>query len=308
MIQSTEYHDKEMECQLTFQRLGRCFHLWTPENFEIIFTCDDDYKKGMDIIGVCALACPEIRILTFELMSNHFHSTICGEEADIIHFFVLVKNSLIKVLRLEGRILAWDNFHEKHRQLADLNEMRNVIIYNNRNGYLVSPDHTPFTYPWGANKYYFNPDSVRIAEEHSMQMTLREKRDAIRSHMADSISGPIRYDGYAFPPSFCDIKSGEQLFHNASNYFHRLSRSIEWQKGIADEIGESVFYTDDELFSIVCRMAKENYNVRILSSLPSSGKIELAKVMHFEYNASAKQIMRMLKLSFATLSSLGIID
>ena len=306
MKNSADYYEKENECTEVLQSLGQCYHLWTPENFEIIFTCDDEFRAGMNIIGISALICSDIKILTFVIMSNHIHITICGDEAAIIRLFNLIKGNLVRVFR--ARTIDWDSFREKHRHLQDLNDVRNVIVYDNRNGYLVTPSCSPFTYPWGANRYYFNPDAERLALSKAVPVTFREKRKIMRSHIADSISGLMMFDGYALPLSFCDVKSGERLFRSASNYFYRLGRSIESQKAIAGEIGESVFYTDDELFSIIKRMANERYNNESLGQLPPACKIDLAKAMRYDYNASVKQISRLTKLSQSTLASLGIID
>ena len=42
--------------------------LWTPENQQVIFTCEDDFKTGMNIFALCAVLYPSIAILTFELI------------------------------------------------------------------------------------------------------------------------------------------------------------------------------------------------------------------------------------------------
>ena len=104
--------------------------------------------------------------------------------------------------------------------------------------------------------------------------------------------------------SFCDIRLGESLFRCASHYFREVSRNIESQKKIAEEIGERIFYTDDELFSIVCSVSKAKYGQTKATLLPVNAKKELALMLHNDYNAGNKQINRMLKLDMSIINAL----
>ncbi len=80
------FHYEEGVCSHTFHELGRCFHLWTSERCEVIFQTVEDFRAGMNIIGICAKFYPELRILGFEIMSNHLHFAIAGDEATILSF------------------------------------------------------------------------------------------------------------------------------------------------------------------------------------------------------------------------------
>ena len=301
------FFEKERECSLAFESLGKCFHLWTPENFEIIFTCDDDFRVGMSIMGIAAKLFPDVKIITFELMSNHLHITAaCCSEERLREFFGLIKKMLVKFVCSEDRSMDWNGFTAGIRDIKTLEDMRNVIAYDNRNGFVVSPDHTPFTYPWGANRYYFNPDARALADILSCGMAVRDMRRIARSHMADSVKGILTYEGCALPTSFCDIDSGEKLFRDRSHYFSKVSRNIEASAVIAKEIGESIFYNDDELYSAMLRIARTQFNAASPSSATAAAKIEMARTMRFEYNASEKQIVRILKIQPEVLSSLGL--
>ena len=111
-------------------------------------------------------------------------------------------------------------------------------------------------------------------------------------------------DGYVSPISFCDIDTGESLFRNARQYFIRISKSVESYKDIADVIGESIYYTDDDLFMVAKQISSAQYNEPRLPLLPYDSKIKIAKTLHFNYNASNKQIQRLLSLDAVVVSSL----
>lgn len=301
------YYEREAECSLVFSELGECWHLSTSENFEIIFCSDDDFKAGMGIIAVCARMFPEVRIITFELMSNHIHITAASAKDGLLMLIEAAKQMLFKHFRALGRLINTDAMTYCLQPLDSLERVRNVITYDNRNGYLVRPDHTPFSYPWGANRYYFSPDSKRLALMNAKKMTFEEIRALAHTHKADRLPEILCFEGCALPLSFCDIATGELLFRDPSQYFYLISRNVENNKLIAREIGEGIFYTDNELFSAISRMAKEKFGCASLNEATSTIKLELAKIMRYEYNASAKQIIRFLKLHQGILNSIGII-
>lgn len=298
--------ESETECQLAFNSLGDCYHLWTPENFEIIFTCDEDFRVGMGIVAICAALFPDVKCFTYELMTNHLHFALSGKLSRILEMFALLTKMLQKFTKSRGRTIDWSEFRPGIRKLETLEELRNTIVYINRNGFIVRVEFTPYTYPWGANRYYFNEDAKTLAIQNSTSMSVRYIRLLAHSKTGDGISSLKMFEDCALPLSFCDIKTGEKLFHNASHYFYKLSRSIEANQKIAKEIGESIFYTDDELYSAISKQAKTKYGVTNLAEVKIEGKMDLAKTMRFDYHASDKQIMRMLRLPLQTLVAMGL--
>jgi len=300
------FYEREAECNSLYGKLGDCWHLSTSENFEIIFSCEEEFKAGMGIVAICARLFPNVRILTFEIMSNHFHFMVVAGKETILQFFSGLKKMLSRYFRSTGRNIDFDVMKHSLHRLESIERVRNVIIYDNRNGFIVNPDHTPFSYPWGANRLYFNTDAKILARKYSKKMGFVELRNLSHSHKTDTVRDIFSVDGCASPLCFCDIETGERLFHDAAQYFYLLSKKIENSKEIAKEIGESIFYTDNELFSIVSRIARDNYACESLTEAPPATKLELAKIMRYEYNAPVKQIMRFLKLSQSLLNTIGI--
>ena len=260
----------------------------------------------MNIIGICAILCSRIKIYTFALMSNHIHVTAAGNKEDVEDFCRRLKKYLGKWLASSEKTIDLKGWSLSIRQITTLKDLRNVIAYNNRNGFLVAPEETPFSYLWGANRYFFNREAqLRYAESGGKRnMTKQEKRDLIRSHDADQTTGPIMLDGYACPLSFCSVRGAESIFRNASSYLAAITRNIESQKEIAAEIGERIFYNDNELYSLCARMAKEQFSIPNPSLIPKDGKISIAKTLHYDYNAGNKQIIRLLSLDPGTVNSL----
>ena len=290
------FSEAERICEIVFSELGKCWHLFTSENNTIIFRNAAEFQKGMWAFGIAVLLCPQIRVLTFELMSNHLHVTLAGEEQQIREFFALFKSILSKALRDDGRQGALTGFECSLRQITTLNDARNVVVYNNRNGFLVPPEFTPFSYPYGANSFYFNPaarDYYQCARKIASNASIERM---VKTHVGRAISSPVyTVQGQISPLCFCDIDSGERLFRNASHYLNCLSKNVESQKLIAQEIGERIFYTDDELYSTVFALSMKKYKLTP-AQLSSDAKVEMARTLHHEYNAGNKQISRILKI------------
>ena len=234
-----DFSNKEGRCLLCFGELGRCYHLWTPENFEIIFRNADEFRIGMGIMAVAAKCFQDVQIITFELMTNHLHIMAAGDESRLGQMSELIKKLLMRMASDAGRTINWTSFTPGIRQLNDLTDARNVLIYDNRNGFLVHDNYTPFSYPWGANFCYFNPDAKKRFQESSVPSTIKDRRSVSHSHISDGIQGLNILDGCFSPFSFCDITTGEGLFRDAVHYFYMLGRNIESNKEIAKEIGES---------------------------------------------------------------------
>lgn len=298
------FTNKEGMCLLCFSELGPCYHLWTPENFEIIFRNDAEFRTGMGIMAIVAKCFPDVRIITFELMTNHLHIMAAGNEARLSKMFALIKKYLMRMAADSGRTIDWSAFNLGMRQLKDLNDARNVLIYDNRNGYLVHDCFTPFSYPWGSNSCYFNPDAKKRYQETSIYSTIKERRSISHSHISDGIQGLKLLDDCFSPFSFCDIETGERLFRDAVHYFYLLGKNIESNLKIAKEIGESVSYTEEELYAAVSAKSRSEYGTSNPAQIPADAKVALAKAMRYEYNATLKQIQRMLRLDQRIISSI----
>ena len=302
--QAPSFRELELRCEMEFRELGNCWHIFTPEKFPVVFGTRDDFKFGMNLIAVCAKVFPDIRILTFEIMSNHLHLTVAGQEERVRSFFRMLCEYLSVYLKRTDRPMDLSGWDRPPRLISDLNDARNVIAYNNRNGYLVNPGETPFTYPWGANRFFFNPELRRFHESSESRLTLRQLREMFHTRSLDSYNGMKTVDGYVTPVSFCDIGAAERLFRNAHHYYYKVSRDVEGHKNLATEIGEGVFYTDEELFSVVATKCRAEYNVASASLLPRDAKIQMARSLYYEYNAGSGKIARLLKLDRSVVDAL----
>ena len=189
-------------------------------------------------------------------------------------------------------------------EIIDLNYLRNVIAYVNRNGFVVNRHVTPLSYMWGPNRFFFFPDSDFDAVVPIAKVSQKERQRIFRTHYNDFPDSYFFTNGYISPVCYCHISECEAFFHDAHQYFHYLSRRVESFSEIANQLGDKIVYTDDEVFSAAIALSAKNYDIKKLSALSADKRTELARSLHFSYNASNKQISRVLGLDKAFVDAM----
>lgn len=304
------YFDKENRCRQVFDstvsQYGGIWHLCTPGDGQtVIFRKKEHYGQAMIIVATCAHDCPGVAIITFEIMSNHVHFIICGGKEETMSFFNMFKRRLARYFVSIGEKVELSGFECKNPIAIDnLESLRNQICYTNRNNFVVDPDQTPFSYPYGANSYFFLPWAKRVKDSCFGNLTERAKRVFLHSKQVDYPDSFIIVDGYISPVSYCRITIGESVFRDARHYYHKLSKNVESYQDIARHLGDTVFYTDDELNDAIFRICRERFNGQRVSSLDKNEKLNLAKSLHFDFNADNTKISRLLGLSKALVDEL----
>lgn len=296
-MEKRDFFRLEEECRSRFSELGQCYHVCTQENHPVIFHNEEEFTAAMNAVALATMLYPDLTLVTFEVMSNHFHFAIAGDKSRIEPWFkkivrLLIVNPIFELSK--GHLMSLSvNIHPT----KDLEHFRNIIAYVNRNGYVVSPDETPFTYRWGANRFYYNPESKKRHSFCCVRLSYRAKRALFHSYLADEIKNVSVLDGVVSPLCFCAIELGESFFRDAHHYFARITKNVESNASIAKEIGESLFYTDDDLFSVVRSICSRDYGNPDPALLPYETKLSIARMMHFNYNASNKQVSRVLRIN-----------
>ena len=175
------FGERERQCEELFLSRGPFFHLCTPgDDTLILFESEEDFCFSMNLIALVAHLTPGVRIITFEVMGSHIHIVAEGTTSSLKDGFGQIRKRLYRYYHSTGRVRNLDDFQANIIPIGDLAFLRNSVAYVNRNGYLVHPEHTPFSYPWGANRFYFNPDAKRRNDRYYRDLTYDEKRHLFR--------------------------------------------------------------------------------------------------------------------------------
>ena len=304
MDKPLSFSQREQICEKIFAENGPYWHLYSDgTKMQDIFICPDDFKMGLNSLAACKLRHSKIKILTFEIMNNHFHLILSGAKRECEDFFVTYLERLKLVFRSRANSINWINFIWELIPIKDLRALRNEITYAHRNAYVASDQFNPFNYPWGGGCAYFNRKFLEISISKIEDLSIRKKRELCHTKDVDNLKGLTFCGDVVMIESFCDIRLGEQLFTNAQSYFNALTKNIETYSQIANRLKDSIFLTDDELFKVAVSLAEKNFDCQ-MNLLNPEQKINLAKELHHKYNASNQQLRRILKLDIAILSEL----
>lgn len=300
------FWESENHADFLFRQGGPYWHLYTPGLFQqTIFTSEEDFIFGMNLIGRCALFFPTIEIYVHTLMNNHLHFILSGRKELCLDFFARIKNGINTYLYKRGRPIDLDGFCCTLTEIEDLKAIRNEIVYVARNGYLVRKDCTPFSYFWGSGWMYFNPLRIDAPRRSYKSMTIREKREICKSKEIEIPEGVNTVKGMIDPLSYVKITKGEQFFRDAHHYFNLLSKNWEAYSSIAKQIGDNIMISDEELYSVVVAKSLKEFNQKRPSLLTVRQKHEMIQMMRDEYNASVRQISNILNIKPTDMEMLG---
>ena len=230
-------------------------------------------------------------------MNNHLHIILSGDPQKCREMFDRFRLMLKRHFIRSGRVVNLKYFKSQLIPINSLQSLRNEIAYVNRNGFVVRPDCTPFSYPWSAGAAFFSPLMKLLPSVSYDSLKVKQKREICRSNNVDIPSSKAMvYEEIILPASYCHIDEAEAFFRSAHHYFQHISRKFEAYSEIADRLHESVFISDEEMYSAVCALGLKMYNVKNPTLLGTKERIEMARQMRQKYNASNRQIRNILKL------------
>lgn len=299
------FSEKERICESTFISNGPYWHIYTDgTKMQNIFCCDEDFIVGMWCLAAARHLCKSVRVITFELMGNHVHLILAGAKEDCIKVFDLFAARLKKAFPKRQRAIDWSKFKMEILPIENLQALRNEIIYTNRNAFVANPAYTPYSYPWGGGCIYFCPWLNHLTATPLGELPILIQRALLHTKRIAPFADLKTIDSMPFIPSFCDIKLGESLFRDARSYFNSLTRNAEAFSQIASRLKDAIFLTDEEIYSVICSHISKEYSVKTPSQLSAQQKIDTARHMHFNYNASNQQLRRMLRMDMTILEEL----
>ena len=290
------FKEKEEYCKATFRSGEPYWHAYTSgKESPLIFSQEEDFMFVMNLIAQAVALFPEVRIIAFEVMNNHFHFVVSSEEKAVLAFWEFISKRLARVFPLKKGLKV------TLKPIGDLVALRNNIVYTNRNGYVASPAHTPFSYPWGTGRYYFLdwPRGKALA-----QIFVDDRRKLFRCRTPMLPGEWEVVGGYVAPWSYCSVKFGMAMFRDAHHYFVMISKNVEAYADLAVELDDGEFLTDTELFARLSVLVRSDYDVSSIKDLTKPQRFDLARKLRYEFRSSNGQIRRVLGLSQYEIDSI----
>lgn len=290
------FKERERCCEATFLDGEPYWHAYTSgKDTPLLFSLEEDFVFVMNVIAQAAALFPEVRIIAFEVMNNHFHFVVSADEKAVLTFWGFVRKRLVRSFPLMKGLQI------TIKLIGDLGALRNNIVYTNRNGYVADSSHTPFSYPWGTGRYYFldRPRGKTLA-----RIFVDDKRRMFRCRTPALPSGWEVSNGYVAPWNYCAVKLGMAMFRDAHHYFMMVSKNVEAYAELAAGLDDGEFLTDTELFARLIVLVRSDYDVSSIKDLTKPQRFDLARKLRYEFRSSNGQIRRMLGLSQYEIDSL----
>ena len=253
------FFEKEKLCEERFDASGPFWHLYTDgTRMQNVFVTKDLFEIGLAALGVSCRLVPQVKLVSFELMVNHLHLIMTGQREDCCLLFEMFKDRLIRIFSRNDVVVDLTDFNSHIIPIPDLKALRNEILYTHRNAYVANPDFTPYNYPWGTGWAYFSPlvDKIQTFDLNEISLTVARKITHTRDLAL--VRGLRCSENRIFIPSFCDIQLGESMFADPRSYFNALTKNVEAFAQIAARLQDLIFLTDDELFSVACKISEDS--------------------------------------------------
>ena len=268
-----------------------------------IFQSREDFVTGMNDIALCSRKF-DVRILCFCLMSNHFHFVLYGEYVDCFAFMQEFKRMCaVRMRNARGEVTAMKNVDMQFDEIDSKEYLENAIGYVLRNPLAARMMYMPYFYEWSSVASYFRTSS-HIPGIPLDQISLRKRREILKTRH-DSVPGTfvLSDQGYVHPACYVDHEEVENLFGHPSRLMMILAKRVENEFEIMTGASGRISMNDAELKSQITELVHHEFGVTSMSQLSADDRLRLCLLVRRNFNASVKQIARVLRLSQDVVAS-----
>ncbi|MBQ8062101.1 MAG: hypothetical protein IJ205_09225 [Bacteroidales bacterium] len=271
-----------------------------------LFHNDAQFAAGMNTVALGQYI-HRIKILIFELMSNHAHFMIWATGSDAVDFFVYQKKRINARLIKDGFPPLPDDlgFMLVPVDTSDPYQLQNGIIYIARNPHKADPAITPSGYLWGSSYLLFSRISTIIQKKQVKDYSV----DFMRNVLCSKTRLPDNYVfnenlGIILPESYVLNQKTEKILKSAWNYCGNLVKNMDAYVKISERIGAKISINDRELDTIIYTICKNKYNVKSYLELSLDDRCRLGVRLYKEYHIDVKRICRKIGIEYSIMAEL----
>ena len=276
--------------------MKRYYHVCTKGLADdVIFRNDTDYIAGMNFVPISLLGLG-IRIMAFTLMSNHFHFLIYGTYEEAVMFIETYKNLVGRYVRntydvpqilrrIETGVYAVGD---------SLEELKQKLAYVLNNPVAAGVNVFALMYEWGSGRYYFVDRKLRGDYVRLSSFTVKEQIKMLHSNKKLPQEYTLR-SGYIDPACYVDYQKVEDLFVRASSLNYYLSK--------VNKKDSTMVLSDGILINVVDEILDKQYGGLKPIELSTESLSVLVRDLNRRFNASPKQLARVLKVQLQNVVS-----
>lgn len=277
------------------------YHLSTDGGRGVLCHDDAEYANMVNVLAVLPLKFP-VKVHAYEVMRTHVHLLLSGRGTDCVDAFDYLKYRASKWLREDGHPPLPRDYDFKLVPVVDEDQMRRNIVYIARNAFEVQ-DVVPGGYLWGSSMMYYS-QALRLSETvRAGDLSARQLWELLGTR----IPVPENYlihlpTGMVLPQSFVDTKVFYKVFPTARQYQTALVRDFEGYVMVADQLGETVEFGQEEAEMIVEQVLKQDYQGLPPERLTVDERIRLSSGLQKKYRLTVEQLAKALGLPVKILA------
>lgn len=268
-----------------------------------IFHTREDFVTAMNDIAMCSLRY-DVMILCFCLMSNHFHFVLKGTYESCHAFMAEFKRICSMRMRTSRGDVRGLREIEMHFDLLDTDEyLSNAIAYVLRNPLAAHIIMMPYFYEWSSLSAYFRGRRKVIGISLGT-LSMRKRREVLKTRY-DSVPDTfiLNEEGYVDPYCYIAYEEVERIFRHPSFLLVALAKRVENEFEINTGAANRISMDDSELRTHIQELIRKEYGADTLAQLSADDRLRLSLLLKRNFNASVKQIARVLRLSQSVVAS-----
>lgn len=277
-------------------------YLVTTEHLEdkVLFLDDEDFKVAMNYVPAVALE-TDVKMLAFNLMSNHMHFVPMCERADAESFINEFKRrysyyfhnryGVREVLRrvdVDIRLLP-----------AGTESIERGIAYTQMNPVAARICQHPSLYLWGTGDAFFNakPHSGTRLDE----LSLRQRRRLLHSKSELPGNLIVGEGGFILPSSYVYVGYVEKLFRTSERYTYFLNSSSKARKQLESTEALPAF-RDHVISPAIVDLCNSLFRKQSLKELSPEEIPELLRQLRRRFSMDISQLSRLTGFSYADVA------
>lgn len=260
-----------------------------------LFNNRAQFRFGMATIALVAVMF-DVRIISFELMPNHVHMILNASGAICLAIFLFIRRRTTAKLKKDGYPPLPEDYWFKLKPIEDDQALRHEILYLARNAY--EKDYCiPGGYPWGSSYLHFNraTDSIRGPQIKNWKTTEIRRLTGTKTKFPGTWE--MSPDLGILPRNYVHSDQVQKLFSSAKGYMTRLVKDYESAIHIAEELGEEIILSREELTDIVRSQANTMFPGKLVKDLAPNEKGRLAVALEKQYHFPVPTLADLLYMS-----------
>ncbi len=268
-----------------------------------IFQSREDFVTGMNDVALCSLKF-SVRIICFCLMNNHFHFILCGSYQECHAFMQEFKRMCAMRMRnARGEVNALHDVELRFDLIDSKEYLENAVAYVLRNPLAARMLYMPYFYEWSSISAYFR-NCREIVGVCANMLSIRKRREILKTrHITVPEEFILTEQGFVHPACYVDYEDVERIFSHPSRLMMALAKRVENEFEIRTGASDRISMSDAELKSEIAGLIRHEFGVSSMSQLSSDDRLRLCLLVRRNFNASIKQISRMLRLSQDVVAS-----